>query len=82
MKRNQSCRDEILVAVHSILKEKAVNEFTVKEIVDEMMKKNTTYKESTIQTHISSKCCMNSPKHHGTVYNDFERIRRGVYRIL
>lgn len=78
---NLSCRDEILVCARTIINRKAVNEFTVKEIVEEMVKNNTSYKDSTIRTHITSRCCINAPSHHGTVYNDFDRIRIGVYKI-
>jgi hypothetical protein len=25
--------------------------------------------------------CVNAPDHHGSTYNDFERVGRGVYRL-
>lgn len=46
-----------------------------------MKERQTMYPESTIRTHVTSRCCLNAPSHHGTVYNDFERIERGVYKL-
>ncbi|WP_423219873.1 DUF7669 domain-containing protein [Alicyclobacillus tolerans] len=58
-----------------------MNRFTVQEVVDFMKERQTMYPESTIRTHVTSRCCLNAPSHHGTVYNDFERIERGVYKL-
>jgi hypothetical protein len=82
MTKKLTCRDEILMAVKKIIEEKGKNEFTSKEVIDILQNQHTHYKDSTIQTHISSKCCMNSPNHHQTVYNDFERIGTGLYKLL
>lgn len=76
-----TCRDEILSAVSFIVKSKGRNRFTLSEVVEFMVKKNTSYKESTIRTHITSKCCLNAPSNHQTVYDDFERIEHGVYKL-
>jgi hypothetical protein len=76
----KNCREEILYTVKQLANTKG--EFTVKEVIDRMKQNNTVYKESTITTHISSKCCINSPKNHGTIYNDFERIKPGLYRLV
>jgi hypothetical protein len=76
----KTCREEILHTVKQLAKTK--DEFTVKEVIDRMKQNNTVYNESTITTHISSKCCINSPKHHGTIHNDFERIKPGLYRLV
>lgn len=79
---NNTCREEILQTVKFIINEKGVNEFTVKEVVQYMTKNNTTFKESTIKTHITSRCCSNSPQNHPVVYNDFKRIKPGLYMLL
>ncbi|GLG01228.1 hypothetical protein Alches_12670 [Alicyclobacillus hesperidum subsp. aegles] len=50
-------------------------------VVDYMKAMKTTYPESTIRTHVTSLCCVNAPNHHATVFSDFERMDRGVYRI-
>ncbi|WP_102272465.1 GIY-YIG nuclease family protein [Cytobacillus massiliigabonensis] len=78
---NSTCRDELLTAVEFIVKIKGKNEFSVKEVVDYMMELETNYKESTIRTHITSKCCVNAPSNHTTVYNDFRRISKGIYEL-
>lgn len=77
-----SCRDEILLTVNILISTKKKNEFTIKEVIQLMVKSKTIFKESTIRTHISSRCCINSPKNHLVVYNDFERIGHAVYKYL
>ena len=76
-----TCRDEVVSAVRSIVKERGVNRFTVNEVVDYILARKTSYSESTIRTHITSRCCVNAPNHHATIFNDFERIERGVYKL-
>jgi hypothetical protein len=78
----KTCRDEVLEAVRVIVRENGKKEFTVKEVIAYLTEKGTSYKESTIRTHIQSKCCRNSPKNHGTIYNDYERIRSGIYILI
>jgi hypothetical protein len=79
--RRTNCRDEVVSAVRSVVKERGVNRFTVNEVVDYMLARKTSYSESTIRTHVTSRCCINAPNHHATIFNDFERVERGVYRI-
>lgn len=79
---NKTCREEILQAVKFILNEKGVNEFSVNEVLLYMTKNNTTFKENTIKTHITSRCCSNSPQNHSVIYNDFKRIKPGLYMLL
>lgn len=81
-KSKTSARDEILEVVKEITKERAGKSFTVSEVLDMMRNLQTNYKDSTIRTHIMSKCCINAPNHHGTVFNDYERIDRGIYRLV
>ncbi|WP_444875871.1 DUF7669 domain-containing protein [Aneurinibacillus soli] len=76
-----SCRAEILATVHSIVRNKGINEFTVNEVVEYLSQNNTVYKPQSIRTHITSRCCVNAPDHHAVVYDDFERIGRGVYKL-
>ncbi|WP_046178837.1 DUF7669 domain-containing protein [Domibacillus tundrae] len=77
-----SCREEVVNTVKIIINQKGKNEFTIKEVVQYMLNNNTAYKVSTISTHISSRCCTNSPNHHGSVYNDFQRIKPGLYKLV
>ncbi|WP_441394806.1 DUF7669 domain-containing protein [Alicyclobacillus acidiphilus] len=58
-----------------------MNRFTVQEVVDYMKDRQTKYPESTIRTHVTSRCCVNAPNHHATVFSDFERIDHGVYKL-
>ena len=77
-----SCRNELLSTVRSVVKSKGKNEFTPKEVIEIMQKNKTAYKESTIRTHIISKCCVNSNRHHAVVYNDYEKVGAGTYKLL
>lgn len=74
-------RDEILAAVHDIVKRKGRNEFEVKEVVDYMLSKNSKLNESTIRTHIGTRCCVNANANHAVTYNDYERVGYGMYRL-
>ncbi|AOZ94924.1 DUF7669 domain-containing protein [Paenibacillus crassostreae] len=74
-------RDEILAVVHEIVKRKRINEFKVVEVVDHMLNMNPNLKASTIRTHLTSRCCVNANANHAVTYNDYERIKRGVYRL-
>jgi len=76
------CRDEILDCARQLVKQKGQNRLTVKEIVNCMKGRRTVYKESTIRTHVVSKLCANAPRHHTPKYSDFERIGRGIYRLV
>ncbi|WP_456300705.1 DUF7669 domain-containing protein [Tumebacillus avium] len=81
IKRN-GCREEVLLAISAVIKQKGRNSFTVTEVLHYLKGVGSTYKESTIRTQISSRCCSNSPNHHATTYRDLERIGAGVYRSL
>ncbi len=76
-----TCREHILIAVKHIITTKNDNEFTILEILDYLKQQNSPYKESTIRTHITSKLCKNAPEHHAVTYNDFTRIKPGVYAL-
>ncbi|WP_420490571.1 DUF7669 domain-containing protein [Neobacillus niacini] len=77
-----NCREELLNAVHNIVNKKGKNEFSIMEVIEYMGRENTPYSESTIRTHITSRCCSNAPENHAVVYNDLERIGRGKYKII
>jgi hypothetical protein len=76
-----SCRDEILDCVRRITSQRGSDEFTIEEIIRCMRTCGTEYRDSTIRTHISSRLCLNAPKHHAVRYPDFERTARGTYRL-
>ena len=70
-----TAREDILAAVHRLDKER----FTVMDVLREM--RDSTYSESTIRTHVTSRMCANAPDNHGTTYNDLVRVRRGLYKL-
>jgi hypothetical protein len=74
-----TCRDEILVAAESVSKRSPM--FSIEDVLSEMQRRGTTYKESTIRTHIASRMCRNAPDHHETTYRDMVRISHGLYRL-
>ncbi len=76
-----TCRDEILHCARELVQRSGRNEFSIQEVVDCMESEGTQYKQSTIRTHITSRLCINSPNHHGVIYNDLERIGTGIYRL-
>ena len=43
--------------------------------------RDSTYSESTIRTHVTSRMCANAPDNHGTTYDDLVRVGRGLYRL-
>jgi len=74
------CRPAILAAAHSLLA--AGNpDFSPMDIVAELKRTGSPFKESTIRTHVVSRMCANAPHHHGTTFNDLERLRSGRYRL-
>ena len=79
--KETTCREQILAAAKQITQSKNQNEFTILEILNYLTKQNTHYKESTIRTHITSKMCANAPSNHAVTYNDFTRIKPGVYSL-
>jgi hypothetical protein len=76
-----SCRDEILDCVRRITTEKGCDEFTIEEVLHGMRTCGTKYCDSTIRTHITSRLCVDAPKHHAVRYPDLERTARGTYRL-
>lgn len=37
--------------------------------------------ESTVRTHVTSRCCVNAPRHHQHRWPYFRRVGRGLYRV-
>ena len=74
-------RQEILMAAHKLAGRSPDGSFTLMEIVAEMRRSGSRYVESTVRTHVTSRMCADSPDHHGTTYDDLERLDRGRYRL-
>ena len=77
-----ACHEEALQAAKAIIKAKGTNEFTPEEVLQHLKNENTIYAQSTINTHIVSRCCINAPEHHTVRYTYFERIGHGLYKLI
>ena len=75
-----TCRAEVLEAFFRLERKTGNREFRLKEIVDEVLSASTGLKESTIRTHVVSVMCRDAPINHLLVFDDLERIDRGIYR--
>jgi hypothetical protein len=76
---DETAREQILEAVSHITNG-GRRAFTIAEVITELEHRGSRLARSTIRTHISSRMCANAPDHHGTTYDDFERVGHGEYR--
>ncbi len=79
-RKRPTCRDEVVAAARILTREKGVDEFTAKEIVDFLMDQGSEYSAGTIRNHVASRCCVNSGGNQNG-YGDFMRVVRGRYRL-
>lgn len=77
----QTCREELLKVLKELVIKNGRNEFTIVEAIDEMHKNGSFYKESTIRTHIVSKCRVDAPVHHSVTFDDYVRLGKGKYAL-
>jgi hypothetical protein len=70
--------EEVLRAAVRLCRERRAWSFTPSEVVRALPDLN----ESSVRTHIVSRCCVNAPKNHPHKWDYFRRVRRGVYEIL
>jgi hypothetical protein len=77
-----TARDEVLEAFAHIESRTGRSVIELSEVLDEVRRSGSTYRESTIRTHVSSRMCANAPDHHAVVYRDLERVGPGQYRRL
>ena len=75
------CREDVLLAARALVARTGRETFGVADIIREMERRGTTYAESTIRTHVTSRMCGQAPKHHWTIYDDFDRLNRNTYRL-
>jgi hypothetical protein len=78
--RREGARREILAAVDAVTVRAGREEFTPLEVIAEMRRRGTAYKESTIRTMITAHLCRNAPVNAGTTYDDLERVAPATYR--
>ena len=77
-----TCRDEILEAATRLMRRNGEDSFSLADLIAEMKNSGTSYQESTIRTHVTSRLCANTADHHAVTYSDLERIGHGRYRII
>jgi hypothetical protein len=70
--------EEVLRTARRICRERGTKTFRVAEVVCALPHLN----ESSVRTHIVSRCCVNAPKHHPHKWPYFRRLARGEYEIL
>jgi len=70
--------DEVLRAAGRLCRERRGWTFTPAEVVRALPDLN----ESSVRTHIVSRCCVDAPRNHPHKWDYFRRIRRGIYEIL
>lgn len=76
-----SAREEILAAAKMLADRSPDGSFTLTQIITTLRHAGSRYAESTIRTHVTSRMCADAPDHHGTTYDDFERLGGGRYRF-
>ena len=77
---SMTARDEILAVLPAVRARTGRETFTPQEVIDELQRRGTSYRPSTIRTHIVSRMCANAPDHHARTYDDLERVGDGQYR--
>jgi predicted RNase H-like HicB family nuclease len=69
---------DVLTAVRALCGRRGNWRFSLEEIIREVPSLN----ESTVRTHVTSRCCVNAPKHHAHRWPYFRRVARGVYELM
>jgi predicted RNase H-like HicB family nuclease len=69
--------EEVLRAAIRICRERGYWTFKADEVVLRLPHLN----ESSVRTHIVSRCCINAPKNHPHKWDYFKRMHRGLYAI-
>jgi hypothetical protein len=78
---DESARDQILWAALRLGGGRGAT-FAPQDVIDELRRSGTKLADSTIRTEVTSRMCANTPKNHGTVYADLERVGPGRYRLI
>lgn len=69
--------EEVLAAAKRLSDASAGGTFTLTDVVEALPHLN----ESTVRTHVASRCCVNAPSNHAVRYPYFRRVEHGVYKI-
>jgi predicted RNase H-like HicB family nuclease len=75
--RARPVHEEVLHAVLRLCRARGGWTFTPEEIVRALPYLN----ESSVRTHIVSRCCVNAPKNHPHRWRYFRRVARGHYQV-
>lgn len=75
-----TAREEILAALPAVRARTGRESFTVQDVIEELQRRGSTYKPSTIRTHVVSRMCANAPNHHARTYEDLVRLPDGRYQ--
>ena len=75
--RARPVHEEVLRTALRLCRKRGDWTFTPQEIVRALPSLN----ESSVRTHIVSRCCVNAPKNHPHRWKYFKRIARGLYQI-
>ena len=70
--------DDVLRTARRLCRERGHWRFSADEVVRALPGLN----ESSVRTHVVSRCCVNAPKNHPHKWDYFKRVERGVYEIL
>ncbi len=70
--------EEVLEVANQIASQRSDGTFGVDEIVRALPHLN----ESSVRTHVVSRCCVNAPKNHLHKWDYFRRVGRGRYQVL
>ncbi len=70
--------EEVLRTARRICKERGEKAFRAVDVVKALPHLN----ESSVRTHIVSRCCVNAPKNHPHKWPYFRRLARGAYEIM
>jgi hypothetical protein len=70
--------EEVLMTARRICAERGEKTFRLADVVHAL----PHLKESSVRTHVVSRCCVNAPKNHPHKWPYFLRLARGEYEIL
>src|SRR5438309_132590 len=69
--------DEVLRAAQERRRQTGSAEFELSDIVAALPHLNA----GSVRTHVTSRCCVNAPKHHLHRWDYFRRVSRGTYEL-
>lgn len=74
-----TAREAVLKAFEQLERSTGRTEFDLREIVQYIQERSSTWRDSTLRTHVSAHMCIDAKDH---LHADLERVGRGRYRRL